>query len=89
MKIKCFVVVGDVKIKVAEAVEKAVNSFLSANPKVAVFNVSVNPDLSTTAGKAFVSVVYDGDLSVFEALVAPVAPAPAVPAADVAPENPE
>ncbi len=88
MGIECFLLVGDAKTPVTVMVKRTVNAFLSANPKLGNAVISVSPDLSTTAGKAFVSIVYDGSLSVLEAPAAPVAPAAPAPAASPAPAAP-
>lgn len=85
MKIKTFLVVGDAKTPVVTGVEKTVNAFLEKNPKLSVAHIAVNPDLSTTAGKAFVTVAYEGELQASEVPATPAVPAPAAPPAHADP----
>ena len=77
MKIKCFAVAGDAANKdLGALVEKRVNAFLAENPKLGNVSVDVRPDLSTSFGKAIITVSYDGELT--DKSKTPKAAAPAV-----------
>jgi hypothetical protein len=58
-QVKSFVVLGDsLRRDLSVNVDATVNTWLKANPKIEEVEVSVDADLSTTYGKAFVVVKY-------------------------------